>query len=513
MSGITELLGFRLSALVGVAFFYALVGAVGFYASTKRSSDSKEEVLLAGRRIPLWIGVFTMTATWVDGGYLNGTAEAVYGRGFVWAQAPWGFALSLILGGVFFARVMHENDFTTMLDPFQRRYGAKMGALMYLPAFLGELFWTAGILAALGSTFGVLLDVSIPASIIISSALAIAWTVRGGLWSIAYTDVVQLLIAGGGLLACLLPLMSHFGSFSALWGKYVALMGDKASFFPPPDAFRRADWGLHTWTWWDSLALAVFGGIPWHCYFQRVLSSPSPKVAQRLSIYAAFCCLAMAVPPALLGMAGAVYDWKAAGVAAPSEAFLVLPTVLKFMVPGWIGIAGLCAIAGAIMSSVDASIYSAASMFSWNIVHKIFRPEMTPEEMKKVNRITVVVVGTLATLIALSVKSIYALWFLCADLVYVLLFPQLVLALYARRINSWGVWCGFLVSLVLRIGGGEPTLGIPALIPYPAIDGVVWFPFKTAAMGVGLVTTLAVSRLPLKGAVANPVPWLAPARS
>lgn len=45
-----------------------------------------------------------MTATWVDGGYLNGTAEAVYGRGLAWAQAPWGFGLSLALGGVFVRR-------------------------------------------------------------------------------------------------------------------------------------------------------------------------------------------------------------------------------------------------------------------------------------------------------------------------------------------------------------------------------------------------------------------------
>lgn len=45
-----------------------------------------------------------MTATWVGGGYINGTAEAVYnakfgdGSGLVWVQAPVGFAISLVLG-------------------------------------------------------------------------------------------------------------------------------------------------------------------------------------------------------------------------------------------------------------------------------------------------------------------------------------------------------------------------------------------------------------------------------
>ena len=41
-----------------------------------------------------------IAATWVGGGYINGTAEVVYDKdtGLVWAQAPWGYACSLILG-------------------------------------------------------------------------------------------------------------------------------------------------------------------------------------------------------------------------------------------------------------------------------------------------------------------------------------------------------------------------------------------------------------------------------
>lgn len=45
------------------------------------------------------IGFFSI-ATWVGGGYINGTAEVVYdtAQGLVWAQAPWGYALSLLIG-------------------------------------------------------------------------------------------------------------------------------------------------------------------------------------------------------------------------------------------------------------------------------------------------------------------------------------------------------------------------------------------------------------------------------
>jgi high affinity choline transporter 7 len=94
---------------------------------------------------------------------------------------------------------------------------------------------------------------------------------------------------------------------------------------------------------------------------------------------------------------------------------------------------------------------------------------------------------------------VYALWFLCSDFVYCLLFPQLLTALFDKKANKWGSLAGFTVSLLLRLGGGDSTLGIPALIPYPmAESGEVVFPFRTVAMLSGLVVILVVSRLTKK---------------
>ena len=54
--------------------------------------------MLAGRNIGMFVGIFTMTATWVGGGYINGTAEIVFNDGLIWCQAPFGYAFSLMLG-------------------------------------------------------------------------------------------------------------------------------------------------------------------------------------------------------------------------------------------------------------------------------------------------------------------------------------------------------------------------------------------------------------------------------
>ena len=70
---------------------------------------------------------------------------------------------------------------------------------------------------------------------------------------------------------------------------------------------------------------------------------------------------------------------------------------------------------------------------------------------------------------ALSVQSVQELWFFTGDLVFVLLFPQLVCALFDPKANRIGSITAFVVSFVLRLGGGEPLLGLEPFIPYPEL--------------------------------------------
>uniref|UniRef100_A0A1B0D5P6 Uncharacterized protein n=1 Tax=Phlebotomus papatasi TaxID=29031 RepID=A0A1B0D5P6_PHLPP len=88
----------NIAGVVSIVLFYLLILGVGIWAGRKKEegNDSEEEVMLAGRSIGLFVGIFTMTATWVGGGYINGTAEAIYTSGLVWCQAPFGYALSLV---------------------------------------------------------------------------------------------------------------------------------------------------------------------------------------------------------------------------------------------------------------------------------------------------------------------------------------------------------------------------------------------------------------------------------
>ncbi|WP_234571767.1 sodium:solute symporter family protein [Rhodohalobacter sp. 614A] len=478
-------------AYISMMVFYSLIFGLGAYAAQLRTANDSDSFLLAGRQLPLLLAVFTMSATWVGGGYINGTAEYTYSSGLVWVQAPWGYAMSLIIGGLFFARKMRRKGYRTLLDPLEEKFGKRISALFFLPALSGEVFWTAAILTALGTTFGAIAGLDTSTAIILSALITIAYTALGGLWAVALTDFLQLILLLVGLSLTVPFALDAVGGWPAAWEQYQNTFGAAASFFPSREAL-----GNYYWNWWDYALLLCFGGIPWQVYFQRVLASRDENTAVRLSVIAGVVCLIAAVPAVLIGIAGQTADWSLLNAPAPPDAASTLPWVIRYLTPGWVGIIGLGAVTAAVMSSADSSILSASSMSGWNVYRPLFKPKIDTKNLRKLVQRMIWIIGIAAMLIALNIQSVYELWFLCSDFVYCLLFPALVCALFDPKANGVGALAGFIVAAILRFGGGDATLGIPVLLPYPMMeDGVSLFPFRTLAMTSGLVTIIIVSRI------------------
>lgn len=181
---------------------------------------------------------------------------------------------------------MRKQGYITMLDPLQDTFGERMGGLLFLPALCGEVFWAAGILAALGATLTVIIDMDQKTSVILSACIAVFYTLFGGLYSVAYTDVIQLFCIFIGLWMCI-PFAWMNDYVDSLSSMEVDWIGEVKS----DERWYYADYGL----------LLIFGGIPWQVYFQRVLSSKTAGRAQILSYVAAFGCLLMAIPPVMIG--------------------------------------------------------------------------------------------------------------------------------------------------------------------------------------------------------------------
>lgn len=483
---------------------------LGLWAARRARKAATADLILAGRDLPLWLATLTMTATWVDGGYLLGAAEGTQRSLASGLQGGVGFGLSLVVGGLFFARPMRRLGFTTLIDPFAARFGPAWAAALAAPALVGEILWTAELLVAIGSTFSVLLGAELTTAILLSAAVVTLYTAVGGMWSVAYTDAFQLSLVPIGMAFALPYALEQVGGWSSAFHQFQQTTGDAGAWWAPFSL--GGPWSLASLSgWWDVSLMLLLGGIPWNCYFQRVLSCRSAAAAQWHSIFAGFLTIALTIPPVLLGVVAAVASWpEEVSESLAKEPSLALPMVLDQLVPPLVGLLGLGAIIGAVTSSFSASLLSASAMLTWNIIRGL-APRIGDKSLAGLVRFNVVAVAAVAIALALKARSVQQLWFLTSDLVYVLLFPQLTMALFARSVNRTGSIVAFVASLTIRAAAGEPSLGIAPLIDWARFSellfgadasgwtdpdtGATHLPVRTAAALAGLVLMPLVSRL------------------
>ncbi|MCL4143438.1 UNVERIFIED_CONTAM: hypothetical protein GTU68_066654 [Idotea baltica] len=267
---------------------------------------------------------------------------------------------------------MRDAGYVTMLDPLQDLFGRRWGSFLFLPALFGEILWSAGVLAALGTTLAVMLNLESTISVVVSSAIAVSYTLFGGLAAVAYTDVVQLFCLFFGLWLTIPFAINHDA---------VGSMSLNAT-----DWIGSIEAGSYVWgEWTDIYILLLFGGIPWQVYFQRILSARSSRQAQLFSIFASLGCIVMAIPAFIIGIIAKATGnitsyWEATGFnrnITSEEQSLVLPLVMQYLTPKWVSYMGLGAVSAAVMSSADSSVLSASSMFARNIYKNVIRLDVS----------------------------------------------------------------------------------------------------------------------------------------
>lgn len=110
-------------------------------------------------------------------------------------------------------------------------------------------------------------------------------------------------------------------------------------------------------------------------------------------------------------------------------------------------------------------------------------------------RVVIFIAGLFAVALSYIGTSVYSLWYLSSDLVYVILFPRLCCVVFFKFTNSYGGVVGTVVALLLRFLCGEEALKIPVVINLPPhnANNESQFPSKTFAMLIGLFLDLSIS--------------------
>jgi SSS family transporter len=438
---------------------------IGLWAA--RRVHNSRDYLVAGRSLPLYINTATVFATWFGAETVLSVSAtfAKDGLGGVIAD-PFGSSFCLVFVALFFARAFYRMDLLTIGDFYRKRYDKPVEVITSLAITASYLGWTSAQLTALGLAFSVLSQgaISLNEGIVLGTAVVLIYTVWGGMWSVALTDLFQsvMIILGLTAIAWLV------GDMAGGAGKVVAAAAEAGKFeFWPKGGSK--EWLAFAAAW---LTLAL-GSIPQQDVFQRVTSAKDPGTAVKGTLIGGVVYFCFAFVPIFIAYSAVVIDPAITKLFESDDAREVqriLPELILNRMPVWAQVMFFGALLSAILSTASGALLAPSALFTENAL-KPFLPGMSDRRFLVTLRAVLVVFTLAALLFALNSRStMYEMVQNAYKVTLVGAFVPLAAGVFWKRATAQGA----LLSVVLGIGswGLMEMLFADATLP-PQLAGLL----------------------------------------
>jgi SSS family transporter len=444
--------------LLTLVIAYLLVTiAIGLVAAKRVKTTA--DFAVAGRHLPLAMIVTTTFATWFGSETVLGIPAKFIGGGLNGViEDPFGAGTCLILVGVFFAGKLYRMNLLTISDYYRERFGRPVEVVASLIIMLSYLGWVSAQVTALGLVFNVLSGgaITVPLGMVIGVVSILAYTLFGGMWSVAITDFMQMIILVSGLATLAFFAANQAGGAD----KVVALVVSRDLFrFLPEPNFKEAVFFL------AAAITMMLGSIPQQDVFQRVMSANNLYSATRGPVIGGLCYIVFAFVPMFLVASALIIMPERAQMLLEQDPQKVLPTLVLERMPFVMQVLFFGALLSAIKSTASATLLAPSVTFTENIWRQ-FRPKLSDRQELKTMRITVLVFSTLVLIYAISMQgtSIYEMVSGAYQVTLVGAFVPLVAGLYWSRATTQGA----VFSIVLGILTWLLFLVTPAGDEFPA---------------------------------------------
>jgi len=429
--------------LVTSVVAYLLVTiAIGLWAA-KRVANSKDFVV-AGRRLPLYMTVTTVFATWF-GAETVLSVSATFARdglGGIVAD-PFGSSFCLVFVALFFARAFYRMDLLTIGDFYRKRYNKPVEVVTSLAITASYLGWTSAQLTALGLVFAVLSGgaLSLNEGIALGAAIVLGYTIWGGMWSVAWTDLFQTVIIIVGLWMVAMLVSDMAGGT----GKVIAAAAEagRFSFWPTGGS---KEWLAFAAAW----ATLAIGSIPQQDVFQRVTSARNESVAVKGTLIGGVAYFLFAFVPIFIAYAALVVDPQLAQLFKSDDAReiqFILPNFVRERVPVWAQVMFFGALLSAILSTASGALLAPTALFTENVLRP-FYSDMSERQFMLTLRVVLVCFTLAALLFGLNSKStMYEMVQNAYKVTLAGAFVPLVGGLFWKRATAAGAMASILLGL------------------------------------------------------------------
>lgn len=385
--------------ITSVVLYLLVTIAIGLWAA-QRVHNSKDYVV-AGRSLPLYMSAATVFATWFGAETVLSVSATFTrdGLGGIVAD-PFGASFCLLFVAIFFARAFYRMDLLTIGDFYHKRYNKTVEVITSVAITASYLGWTSAQLTALGLVFWVLSGGSIDLStgIMIGAAIVVVYTIFGGMWSVALTDLFQSVVILFGLTAVAWLVGDMAGGAS----KVIAAASEAGKFeFWPKGGSK--EWLAFLAAW---MTLAI-GSIPQQDVFQRVTSAKDERTAVRGTLIGGAVYFCFAFVPIFIAYAALVIDpgyEKLFAAEDAREIQRILPDLILNKTPMWAQVLFFGALLSAILSTASGAIIAPTSLFTENVIRPFVR-NMSDRQFMLLLRVILVTFSLAALLFALNSRS------------------------------------------------------------------------------------------------------------
>ena len=392
-----------MSALVWFVVLYLAVSVgIGLWAA-RRVHNSKD-YLIAGRSLPLYMSVATVFATWFGAETVLAVSSTYLKEGLRGIVAdPFGFSLCLILVGLFFARAFYRMDLLTIGDFYRKRYGHAAELVTSLCITISYLGWTSAQMIALGLVFNMLSGgaISMTQGIMLGAGCVLVYTIFGGMWSVAFTDLFQTVIIVTGLLYLASLLAGMAGGAGAVIAHATA--AGKFEFWPKPEAKEML-------AFLAAFLTAALGGIPQQDVFQRVTSAKDERTAVRGSMIGGALYFVFAFVPVFLAYSAFLIAPQMVQPLLEAEGNRfqeILPALILERTPLFAQVMFFGALLSAILSTASGALLAPTALFTENVLKRM-HPRMGDRQFLLTLRLVLVMFTFAVVTFALaSEASIY----------------------------------------------------------------------------------------------------------
>lgn len=391
--------------------------------------QTAEDLIVAGWSMPLYVVTGSLVAALLAAPFFFAAVGSGYtSGGFEGTATMAGLGTCMILGALIWTRPLRRLRGWTIADYYGLRFASKkLGAYTGSVMAVAFGFFNAGALTV-GGTYVIQTIFAIdfiPAACLFV-LLTVVYSAIGGLWAVAYTEIVQGVVALIGILGIAGVVLFTHGdlTFQPDWWN-VGNLFEKG--------------GVEFWALYLVLAL---GDIPAADLGQRVAGAKSPRVAYLSMIIAGVIVISISWIPGMLGEA-----FKTIFPNSDNPEMLMIMFADGYF-PPIISAIFLTSLAAMGMSTLAACYVASAGIWTKNIYLDLINDQPDPKKLLLFSRIAICVSAALGLLLALGFQKVIDLAYLAWDVVFVTLFWPIVLAPFWGRVSTKAVWASVTLGLL-----------------------------------------------------------------